>query len=371
MKIGIVHDTAAPGLGGHGTQFAFHGLPGTEIVALVDSRDEDVDRRMAEIGAQRRYRTCREMFDRETPDIVALASRLPGDHIEPIREAARRRCHVFCEKPLTADLAEADEIVRLSGGAGIKIAVAHLARHSLTFRTMKRMIAEGAIGRPLTFYGRGKEDGRGGGEDMMVLGTHILDIGVFLFGAPAGVYAEISVEGRPLRPTDRAKTQEPIGPAAGDDVYALYQFPNGVRGVFESRRGLLTSQARMGVTVAGTEGCLAARYEKGPRRLRISRSPYPPEDEARFEEVPLGEDVEIPGAAPLADLPFLPYFLVNNRLAAWDLVRAVREDREPAASAADARLTLEMIFGAYRSQLEGGWIALPLANRGHPLGKAG
>ena len=84
---------------------------------------------------------------------------------------------------MSADLDEADRIVHLAEKYHIRIAVAHLARYAPVFLTMKRMIESGAIGRPLTFYGRGKEDERGGGEDMIVLGTHILDLGCFLCGS--------------------------------------------------------------------------------------------------------------------------------------------------------------------------------------------
>ena len=232
---------------------------------------------------------------------------------------------------------------------------------------MKRMIESGAIGRPLTFYGRGKEDERGGGEDLVVLGTHILDLGCFLFGNPESVSAEVTVEGRPLRRTDRSVTKEPLGPVAGDNVFALLRFPKQVRGLFESRRGLFRNQVRMGVSVAGSEGILSVRYDND-RKLRLSRTSFPPEDEAAYEDVPLRETRTIPGAeAP--DFGYLRYFTDNNRFAAWDLMRAIEEDRQPEANAYHARATLEIINGIYASQLAGRVVALPLKDRVHPLEK--
>jgi predicted dehydrogenase len=64
---------------------------------------------------------------------------------------------------------------------------------------------------------------------------------------------------------------------------------------------------------------------------------------------------------------FIPYFSIHNRLAAWDLVQAIQEGREPRASAADAAAVLEIIQGIYLSQLEGRRIEFPLTNRRHPL----
>ena len=367
-RVAVAYDTKRIFLGGHGTHLAFVGLPGVEHVALADSNPEGLEKRLSELGAKHHYDDYLEMLEREKPQIVVLGSRLPEDHDFQIRAAAERGIHVLCEKPMSNDLRVADELIALAEKHHVKIAVAHLARHALVFRTMKRMIEEGAIGTPLTFYGRGKEDERGGGEDMVVLGTHILDLGCYLFGAPESVSAEITVDGRPLRREDRSVTKEPLGPVAGDNVFALYRFPNSVRGIFESRKGLFRKQVRMGVSVIGTEGILSVRYD-GERKLRLSRTPYPPEDEAAYEEVPLVETRVIPGAEELRDFGFLWYFRDNNRFAAWDLLCAIEENRQPLASAYDARTALEMINGAYASQLAGRVIPLPLAEREHPLEK--
>lgn len=367
-RVAVAFDTTQIFLKGHGTHLAFVGLPGVEHVALADPNHEGLEKRMCELGAKRHYDDYLEMLDREQPQIVVLGSRLPEDHDVQIRAAVERGIHVFCEKPMTSDLRVADELIALAKKHNAKIAVAHLARHALVFQTMKRMIEEGAIGTPLTFYGRGKEDERGGGEDMVVLGTHILDLGCYLFGAPASVSAEITVEGRPLRREDRSVTKEPLGPVAGDNVFALYRFPNSVRGIFESRKGLFRKQVRMGVSVVGTEGILSVRYDND-RKLRLSRTPYPPEDEAAYEEIPLVETRQIPGAEELRDFGYFWYFRENNRFAAWDLIRAIEEERQPLASAYDARKVLEMINGAYASQLTGRVVPLPLAEREHPLEK--
>lgn len=366
-KAGIVFDTKKIFLGGHDTHLAFRGLPNVEIVGLADSNTENIEERMEQTRAKKHYTDYIEMFDREKPDIAILASRLPADHFEQIKAAAERGIHVLCEKPMATGLKEADELIRIAEKHNVKIAVAHLARHALVFRTVKKMIESGEIGTPLTFYGRGKEDERGGGEDMVVLGTHILDIACYLFGSPESVFAEVTVDGRPLRRDDRSVTKEPIGAVAGDNIFALFRFPNSVRGIFESRKGLFKKQVRMGISVAGTEGVISVRYDND-RKLRLSRTPFPPEDEAAYEEIPLTETRVIPGAEP-PDFGYLKYFTDNNRFAAWDLMQAIEEDRQPLANAYDARMTVEMINGVYASQLSGKVIPLPLADREHPLEK--
>jgi predicted dehydrogenase len=367
MKVVIVKDTAQPMLGLHGLHAAFRGLPDVEVAALADS-GADVPRRaeaMAVSGAKRHYASAEEMYDREKPDIAVLCSRHPGDHPGQIRAAAARGIHIYCEKPMAATLEEADELIRVAEPSGIKICVAHPARYDAHFLAMKRMIADGAIGRPLTAIGRGKCDHRGGGEDLIVLGTHILDLMTFFFGEPLSVIADIRVDGRPAVPADYHEATEPVGPVAGDDLFAAFGFGDGVRGIFESRKGLRgrtgTSGTVMGLSVVGTEGTLSLRFDDAlARDLKLSRLDVAPDDGADYAVIPVTEDRTIPGAAPLdyslcgrMDIPRAPMFIAANRFAAWDLIRSIQEDRLPVSNVHSARTALAMIHSVYAAHFSG------------------
>lgn len=381
-RVGIVKDTSIPMLGLHGLDTAFRGLPNVDVVAHVDANTDALEQKLAHTGAKRHYATLADMLADEPPDIVVLTSRHPYDHLEQVRATAEAGCHIYCEKPLAAKLQEADEIIRIVESAQVKLCMAHPSRYSLPFRTMKAMVEAGEIGTPVTAYGRGKCDHRGGGEDLIVLGTHILDLQTFLFGAPEYVYADVTCNGRPIVAGDRTETVEPIGPAAGDEVFAYFRFPGDVRGVFESRRGLFdpkSGNVYMGLTVVGTEGTVSKRFVDGGMPdggLRISRCPGPPEDESRFEMVPLVEDRVIPGAESLdytiwgpEPTPGARFFLDANRYAAWDLICSIEQDRQPVSNAYNARIAQEMIQGIYASHLRGGKATFPLEDRTHPLGE--
>ncbi len=116
---------------------------------------------------------------------------------------------------------------------------------------------------------------------------------------------------------------------------------------------------------------MSMRYDDC-RDLRFTPSPYPPEDEAHYEVIPLTETREIPNAAPL-DFSQMPgggvnrYFTINNRFAAYDLIQAMDEGREPVASAAEATVTMELINGMYESEFRHERISLPLMDRGTPF----
>ncbi|MDF3130124.1 Gfo/Idh/MocA family oxidoreductase [Kiritimatiellaeota bacterium B1221] len=378
-KVVIARDTAVRSLGLHGLHVAFRGLPGVEVVGFFDSRADDLETVMQATQAKRHYRDYLKMLDTEKPDIVVICSRHPQDHFDQIREAAERGIHIYCEKPMTVSLLEADAIVELVEKTGIKLCMAHPGRYDASFLKMKSMIEAGEIGRSLTIYGRGKSDHRGGGEDLMVLGTHILDLQTWFFGAPESVWAEVSYEGKPVRPGDVCETVEPIGPTAGDEIFASFRFPKGVRGLFESRRGLADPgqvATRLGITVIGTEGTLSLRFDDGADAvLKQSRLKTPPDDHAHFENVKVRAAAEIPGAAPFertligVQTPAAAMFIQSNRSAAWDLIQSVKEDRQPVSNMYNARLVLEMIYGVYASQLSESLVRFPLTNREHPLGK--
>ncbi len=374
-KIAIHMDTSVPTLGLHGLHAAFWGLPDVEIVAIYDANSENIEQRLAGSRAKRHYTSYVEMLEKERPDIVVLTTRLPNLHLGQIREAAKRGCHIYCEKPLCAFLEEADEIVQLAETHRIQIAMAHPCRHGLGFVTMKRLIAEGRIGKPLTVQGWGKSDHRGGGEDMMTLGTHIFDLMIHLFGAPETVTGDVRVEGSPFAGPPLNKTTEDIGPAAGDEIFATFRFAGGVRGIFESRKGLYDSKTnRMGVSVIGSQGMLSCRFsdmDAEPQPLRFQNSPCAPADASVSEEIALVEERVIPDAEDLVynvpGMPRGPIFAEAGRFAAWDLMAAIEEGRPPVANIQDARTALEMIHGVYASHLANRTLTLPLEDRRHPL----
>ena len=388
FKVVIFKDTSRPCLGLHGMDCAFLGLPGVDLAALWDANPNlDEAKALQYCGARKRYFDRDEMMEKEKPDIVVITSRDPRDHLPQLRVAAAYGCHVYCEKPVSTNLEEADEAVRLADEHHLKIAVQHAGRYSMEYSAMKAAVARGEIGTLLKMTSYGKCDHRGGGEDLMTLGTHLLDLMIFFAGDPVSVRAELCTGGVPTPPDERTKTVEDVGPCAGEEVVADFRFANGVRGTFESRRNLFSYSygngsvaTNMGFSVIGTDGILNTRFTdffpEDP--VRICRTRYPAEYGAPFELFPAKETRVIPGEVPMNDFkltsPGIPHtrmLLDGNRFAAWDLLCAIREDRMPVASVHHARTALEMIYGIYASHLKGGArVTFPLKNRKHPLESA-
>ena len=102
------------------------------------------------------------MLDRVRPDIAAVCPRWVDRHRDMAVAAAQRGVHVYMEKPLCRNLAEADEIVDACQRTHVKLAVAHPTRYSPKLATVKGLLDGGKLGRVLEFRARGKEDRRGG-----------------------------------------------------------------------------------------------------------------------------------------------------------------------------------------------------------------
>ena len=81
------------------------------------------------------------------------------------------------------------------------------------------LIKDGRIGRLLEIRGRGKGDRRGGGEDLWVLGSHVLNMVNFLAGNPISCSAEMLQDGRRVKPGDVRKGAEGLGPLAGNELH--------------------------------------------------------------------------------------------------------------------------------------------------------
>ncbi len=108
-----------------------------------------------------------------------------GLHRDMVLAAAESGARgIYLEKPFCRTLAEADQIIAACERRGVKLALAHRNRYHPTLPVVARMVKDGAIGRLLELRGRGKEDQRGGLEDLWTLGSHVLNVAVTLAGPP-------------------------------------------------------------------------------------------------------------------------------------------------------------------------------------------
>ncbi|MFZ5807986.1 MAG: Gfo/Idh/MocA family protein [Chloroflexota bacterium] len=82
------------------------------------------------------------------PDAV-IVSNPTALHLSVAIPAARRGCHIFLEKPVSHTLDGLDELQQAAVQSGSRIFVGFQFRFHPALQTVKRLLAEGAIGKPL------------------------------------------------------------------------------------------------------------------------------------------------------------------------------------------------------------------------------
>ena len=338
---------------GHGLHTPYKNIANVEFIAVSDPDEAGREKAAAEAGAQRTYTYYQDMLEKEKLDIVSVCPRWTREHLAMITACLEAGCHVYTEKPMTASLAEGDKIVETANARGLKVAVAHQAVYLPATHAIRQMLNDGKIGTLQAIYASGKQDHRGGGEDMIVLGTHLFNMMRFFVGDVAWMQSHVTTDGKEIAYGDDHEPTEPVGPVAGDCINSYFAFKSGVSGFFESRRSQ-AGAGRYGMEIVGSDGIFSLR---GDVANRLMVYPYP-------VLVPSNPDQKWE-AMDLDQTPFSS----GNELAIRDLIDAAENDRKPISAAEDAVAALEMILGAYESQLSGQRVPFPIANREHPLSR--
>ena len=350
-RAGVIGHTGR-GNYGHNLDTVYLGMDEIDLIAVADADPEGLaaaGERLS-VDGNSCYQDYRNMLEQEQLDIVSVAPRWMDQKHDMVIAAAEAGVRgIFSEKPFAPTLAEADAMIAACDRAGTKIAVSHQGRVNQFSHKMKEMIAEGAVGVVKEVYSGGKQDQRGGGQDLMVLGTHSLDMLCFLFGHPRWVQAYVLQDGKDAGPEHARQGDEEIGPILGDHLEATFAFDNGIVANFHSHRrtvrpgprpGGLEVHGRKAFCSTATATCYTAPIQTGTRLWRT--------------------------CLKVVLKPNSPGFDTLNAYLVRDLIAAFEEGRETISSGRDARWALEMILGVYTAHRHGR-TPLPLADREHPL----
>jgi predicted dehydrogenase len=348
---------------GHGLDRVWLDVPRTKIVGVADADADGGAAAAKRLGNPPSFRDYRRMLDQTRPDFVTIAPRWMDQHRDMVVAAAERGIRgIYLEKPMCRTLAEADEIIAVCARRGVKLAIAHQTRYSPKIAVIREIINNGRLGQILEVRTRGKDDHRGGGEDLWVLGTHVVDLMRLLGGDPVSCSGTVWKQGRPVRAVDVATGNEGIGPLAGDEVHATFRLKSGAMGTFDSVRNAKGDPSRFGLRIFGTKGV-----------LELHNTGYLPDvrylDDSSWSPGRTGKAwVSVSSTGIGAPEPLTDGGLhAGNVVAINDLIAAVEEDRQPISSMYDARAATEMIVAVFESQRLGRPVTFPLENRDNPL----
>ena len=361
-KVAVIGRTGK-GNYGHGLDTVWLALDNVEIVAVADENEKGRVACAQRLKARHAYADYREMLAKEKPQIVSVADRWLDAHRDMVVACAEAGANVFLEKPMCRTLAEADAMVTACERHHVKLAIAHQTRYSPRLQRVKEMIAAGQLGDILELRGRGKEDARGGGQDLMVLGTHIMDLMRFLAGDARWCHSQIQQNGKPAAKADLKQGGEGMGYILGDSISVTYGFDKGAVGSFGTHRAKDGVGTRFGLQVYGTKGVLHLTTGSLPAAYFLDDPGWFPGRSGKGWQLISTHGVGKPETLKDGGLG------LGNTWIVKDLIESIEKDRQPLGSMYDGRAALEMILAVYESHRLRGPVELPLKNCQHPLEK--
>jgi predicted dehydrogenase len=364
---------------GHGLDTAFVGVERAKIVAVADDNPTGLARVADKLAVTARYGDYRQMLREVRPDIVCVGPRWVTDRVAMVETAAAAGAHIYCEKPFLPDLVSFDRVQSVCQAAGVKLAMAHQWRAMPPVQKAIAQIHEGRFGRVLRMRARPKDDKRGGGEELLVHGTHWFDLMMAIAGPPRWASGHITVGERDAQKSDVREGSEPVGPICGDGIVAVFRFDHGVRGFFDSSANTAPSVRKpkqgeiesppwdsvYGLTVECERATLAWRQ---PGDVYVYPAPgvLPDLDALKWDKTWVESWHFTPEHLPRNVSK--EWLLLGNQTLARDLIDAVEQKRDPLSPLAHAGWVTEMVQGVYASHFaDGRRITLPQAERRHPL----
>lgn len=242
---------------------------------------------------------------------VYFDAQVTSRRADAVRAAIEAGRHVYCEKPIAADLETAVELARLADAAGIRHGVVQDKLFLPGIRALDRVLGSGALGRVLSVRGEfgywvfpgpdpapqrpswnyRARDGGGIVGDMFSHWRYVLDE---LFGPVRGVFA-LGATHLPLRHDERGR---PYEADADDAAYAIFELEGGVIAQINSSWCVRVDRGELfelqvdgteGTAVAGLRECRIQPAAATPRAVWNPDLPDPVDHRAAWRPVPARE----------------------------------------------------------------------------------
>jgi predicted dehydrogenase len=180
-------------------------LAGAEVVALCDIDSATLAKRAEQWNVPSTSTDFQNMLADPTIDAISICT--PNSSHHPITVAAAKAGkHVLCEKPVSMDLAQAQEMIDACDAAGVVFQVGHHMRSWAAAAKAKALIESGAIGDVSYVRLRQAHDWGGaakvrgvfgskassGGGTLLDNGCHLFDLARYLCGDVRDVFARVA-----------------------------------------------------------------------------------------------------------------------------------------------------------------------------------
>jgi D-apiose dehydrogenase len=205
---------------------AWHELDGVECVALYNRTRDKAEALAREFGIQYVYDDPEQLLHSEQLDFLDVITDM-STHPQFVELAVEHRVPVICQKPMAPALAEAERMVAAAQAANVPFLIHENWRWQTPIRQVRQVLDDGVIGRPF----RARIDMISGFplfdnqpflkqlEQFILtdMGSHILDVARFLFGAAHSLYCQTTRVHADIKGEDVATVMLRMG----DDVTVL------------------------------------------------------------------------------------------------------------------------------------------------------
>ena len=167
-----------------------------ELVAVMEINMELAEKCRAKWGCKKAYDNEADLLADPEVDAVYIASPV-FLHAQQAMAAADAGKHILIEKPLAMTSEEGQKVVDYCKEKGVLIAAGLMMRFGSYVQAMKKAVAEGKIGKPVSGYaqftcwypdmpGNWRQSKKnGGGGSMMDMGVHCIDLLQYILGTKA------------------------------------------------------------------------------------------------------------------------------------------------------------------------------------------
>src|SRR2546426_3647664 len=237
IRIGIIGANAHYGWSMRAHLPALLALPEYELTAVCTSRRETAEESAKHYGAQLAFHDYHEMVKHPDIDLVSVSVRVPLHH-QMVRAALAAGKQVFCEWPLGANLAEAEEMANLARSQGLRTMVGLQARGDPVLLRIQELVSEGYVGEILScnmvmflpaLLQRGLErawmaDQAAGANTLSISAGHAIDVLCFCVGEFTEVLSYVTTRVPVWETAEPGKT---VGVTAPDNVLVSGVLTNG------------------------------------------------------------------------------------------------------------------------------------------------
>ena len=124
--------------------------PLVKSLHIAEIRPERLAEMAKATGARSAVADYRQLLELAEIDAVYISATPETTHYPITRDCLAAGKHVFLEKPIALELAEADELIAMARARQLKFTIGYSQRFNPKFAYVKKMVRDGTIGRPVS-----------------------------------------------------------------------------------------------------------------------------------------------------------------------------------------------------------------------------